>query len=149
MILQLILSIVLSPIASSYVAALAVGEPGLAVKLVRICRRESRCQPISIHTVDERKGWAAWRNAVRVGRLDPNRCIWHGRGSIGRWSTRGSWGTMAAYTVDYLADCYPPELLDVPIVGALAAARRLQGSRKRRGVTAVQRWAMRMPAAGI
>lgn len=140
MIRALLLAASLRPEAASHVAALAVGRPELGPRLVRICRRESRCQPIGIHDIDARLGRAAWRNAVRAGALDPAGCPWHRRGAPSRWSTRGSWGTMAAFTLRYLGGCLPPWVLDIPLVGALAAALRLDAARSSR-VPALRRWA--------
>ncbi len=118
--IALLLASILDPIAASYVGAALAGYPELAPQLVKICRRESHCTAIGVHAVDAGRSRAAWSDAVAVGWLDPS-CQPHRRGA---WSTRGAWGTMAAFTVVHLGRCVPPWVLDVPLVGAIAAARR-------------------------
>lgn len=140
--LLLLALVSIKPYQASHVAAYAVGDPSLADDLVRICRRESRCEAIGIHARDARFGRRAWKKAVSKGLLDPATCEHHRRGEPSRWATRGAWGTMAAYTLPYLGGCLPPEILDVPIVGAMAAALRLKAAKKTR-VPALSRWAGR------
>ena len=90
-------------------AALA-GEPDLGPVLVEVARRESGLELVSVHAIDSR-----YSDAVRL------------RGCTGDgWSTRGSHGVMAGYTMHHLpawARC-SPWVLDLPIVSAYASARR-------------------------
>lgn len=116
----LILAALLDPTVASIVGATIAGHPSFAADLLRICERESHCTAIGVHAIDAGRSRAAWSGAVAVGWLDP-RCQPHRRGA---WSTRGAWGTMAAYTVVHLGVCVPPWVLDVPLVGAIAATRR-------------------------
>lgn len=112
----------LDPVTSSAVAAVVVGQPELAPELVHICRRESHCRWIGAHATDAWAGTRMFRNAVRVGWLDPG-CKFH-RGARPRFSTRGVHGLSAAYSLRFIGTCLPPEVLDVPLVSAIAAARR-------------------------
>lgn len=117
-----ILLVVLDPVTSSAVAAVVVGQPELAPELIHICRRESHCRWIGAHATDAWAGTRMFRNAVRVGWLDPS-CQFH-RGARQRFSTRGVHGLSAAYSLRFIGRCLPPEVLDVPLVSAIAAARR-------------------------
>lgn len=115
---------ILDPRLAARVAALLVGEPELGDVLERVCTREApQCAIVGVHEGDRWMHASAWRMAVRSGDLDPQRCGWH-RLDAGAWSTRGAFGTVAAFTVHHLGACVPPWVLDIPLVGALAAARR-------------------------
>ena len=97
-----------------------------------ICNRESpQCSAVGIHAGDSVWSHRVHSRAVAVGILRPATCIWHSRGNGQRWSTRGAFGMMAAYSMQYLSICAPPEVLDIPIVSAYIAAKRLQVARKR------------------
>jgi hypothetical protein len=72
-----------------------------------------------------------YRNAMRVGWLDPT-CTFH-RGDPSRFSTRGVHGLSAAYSLHFVGGCVPPEVLDVPLVSAIAAARRAREQCTRHG----------------
>jgi len=72
-----------------------------------------------------------YNNATRVGWLNPQ-CPFH-RGSPGRFSTRGVHGLSAAYSLRFLGSCVPPEALDVPLLSAIAAARRAMSQCRRHG----------------
>ena len=62
---------------------------------------------------------------MRVGWLD-SWCPWHvGPDDPERFSVRGSFGLSAAYSLRFLGPCLPPELLDIPVISAFAAARRM------------------------
>lgn len=89
---------------ASHLGAWLAGAPELGPALERVCVREApRCQLRSVHEGDR------WME----------RTLGPGMG------TRGSWGTVAAYTVRWLPFGWrSPWLLDVPILGAYAAARR-------------------------
>lgn len=112
------------PIGSSALAAALVGEPSLAPELVAICRRESHCRPIGAHAIDRWAGPLMHRKAMRVGWLDAE-CPFH-HGAPERYATRGAFGLSAAYSLRFIGACMPPEALDVPLISAIAAARRAQ-----------------------
>lgn len=107
----------------------ATTDPELRAELRRVCWRESQCLPIGPHTktvgVDaaRRGGQRFHAAAVRAGYLDPERCEAHELGDPIRWSTRGAFGQIAAFTVRYLPACSAPKLLDDPAVAARAAVR--------------------------
>jgi hypothetical protein len=116
--------LLLDPVGSSWLAAVWVGEPQLAQELVATCRRESHCRLVGGHEQDASTGAVMRRKAMAVGWLDEE-CGWHA-GAGRRFSTRGVHGMSAAYTLRFVGECLPPEVLDVPFVSALAAARRMQ-----------------------
>jgi len=109
-------------VASSVLAAGLVGRPELSDELLAICRRESHCRIVGMHTADRWAGQRMRANALRVGWLD-SQCVFH-HGAGVRFSTRGVHGLSAAYSLRFLGDCVPPEALDVPLLSAIAAARR-------------------------
>lgn len=120
------------PVSSSWMAAGLVGEPSLGTELVAICRRESRCRPIGAHPRDASSGPLMHRKATIVGWLDPD-CLWH-HGDGYRFSTRGAHGLSAAYSLRFLGGwCLPPEALDVPLLSAIAAARRARAQCENHG----------------
>jgi hypothetical protein len=101
--------------------AAQVFAPGLESELVAICKRESKCKrAISIHRGDAMHHGRVWRRAVARGWLQP----WCQDSREG-WSTRGSHGLMAGYHMRYLGvPCLPAAALDVPLLSAIAAARK-------------------------
>lgn len=113
------------PDQAAYLAARMIGRPDIGRILHAICRRESRCTTIGIYRTDAWAGQLAYQRAVRAKKVRPDACPFHFRGDPSRWSTRGAYGTIAAYTVHHLGPCVPPESLDVPILAALAAAKRI------------------------
>ncbi len=123
-VMALLLRVALDPVASTHVGPWLVGEPDLADELMAICRRESHCRWVGAHHDDASAGRSMRRNAMRVGWLDPS-CAWH-HGDPRRFSTRGIHGMSAAYTLRFVGSCVPPEVLDVPLVSAIAATRRMQ-----------------------
>jgi hypothetical protein len=120
--LELILRIALDPALASYAGAALAGEPALGSTLLRICERESGCTLQGHHGIDAWRSRLVWADSVRAGVLEPVGCRWHTL-SAGPWSTSGPWGMMRGYAMRYLG-CAPVWLLDVPIVGAIVAARR-------------------------
>lgn len=115
-------------------AVVALGDEATELHLLRICWRESRCQRIGVHVTDERSD--GWGGQVRLGHLDA-RCQAHGpRRPPYRWTTRGAWRLSAPAHWHYLPACYQPEWLDVPIVSAMVAARKIHrecsGARNRK-----------------
>lgn len=125
---------VFDPRVASHVAALVVGEPALGPALERVCDRESDCTAVGVHAIDARWSSWAWQTAIGSGRIDPTCQPYHGG-----WSTRGAWGAMAAFTVAHAWPCAPAWVLDIPLVGAIAAARRMLHPDCRR-YAACRRW---------
>lgn len=118
----------MDPIASSQLVDVAFRDVPAGF-VTDTCIMESSCyasRPISIHAGDIAASLPAYGRAVRSGRLAPDRCAAHAaRGEVpGHWSTRGAHGLMAAYQVFRLGTCLPPEVLDVPLLSALAAGRK-------------------------
>lgn len=139
MLLPLLIAAVLDPRTASVAAALLHGDPELASRLVAICERESGCRAIGVHRCDAHRSRAAWSDAVANMRsLDPEACGWHAL-DAGPWSTSGPWGAMRAYSLPHLG-CWPAWSLDIPIVGAIAAIRRMRSPRCAR-VWGCSRWA--------
>lgn len=117
----LIAALALPPVPAARVAAKLYDVP--PAELVYITRRESSARWIGVHPRDASMSLVAWRNAVRVGWLRPAECAAH-RYRDGQWHTRGAFGLSAAYNLRYLGTCAPPEALDVPLLAAIAAARK-------------------------
>lgn len=112
----------LEPVTAAHVVAYAHGRPGLADGLVEVCRRESRCLRIGPHKIDaDLDPSDGYRGQVRLGHLRP----WCQRYRENAWHTRGAFGLSAASHHAYLFPCYPPEILDVPLVSAWVAARKM------------------------
>lgn len=131
--LDLILRIALDPKVASHTAALLVGEPALASELVATCTREApRCQIRGEHPKDSWASGRVWERAMRKGALDPN-CSWHWPMPGRNFSTSGPWGGMRVYQLKHIAaatgiSCMPLQVLDIPIVGAIATALRMQAA---------------------
>lgn len=111
------------PRPAATIAAWLVGRPSIADGLRAISWRESRNTRVGVHPGDAGRSDEVHANAVRVGWLDPANCPAHAY-RPGVWSTHGAWGLMAGYNLKWIGGCLPPEALDVPIVSALAAARK-------------------------
>ena len=130
--MRLILALLLTlpPVPAAHVAAWLNGRPDLVDRLVRICKRESRCKVIGLHskdaTLDPSDGWSG---QVRLEHLEP----WCQPYRPDTWSTRGAWGLSAASHWHYLPRCYQPEVLDVPLVSAWVATRKLMTGCPRKG----------------
>jgi len=111
-------------------AAAEVGRPDLEPELLRICKRESWCGrygEVGKHEIDGWAGQRSWERAVDRGWLSPEDCPEHQLGADPTdWSTRGLFGTIAAFALHrlepHLGECLSPELLDQPGPAALAAA---------------------------
>lgn len=125
--------LLLDPVQAAHAAAAIVGRPDIAPALIRICRRESNCTRIGVHARDSRPAASSYAGQIHWGHLDP-KC--QPRGDWRRWGTRGSWGMNAADAWPYREPCYTPESQDVPIIGALTAARmylaKCDGERRHR-----------------
>ena len=118
---ELVLLLNLGPAEAIEEAARRVGRPDIAPQLMKVCRRESRCEAIGVHEVDARPEASSYRGQVRLGHLDES-C--QPRGDWKRWGTRGMMGLNAADHWQWLPECYEPEMLDTPIVSAMIAARK-------------------------
>lgn len=138
LLLALLGLLVMGPEQAAYVAGAATGADSRT--LVRICQRESRCRRIGIHEGDAWVGEVAYRRA-REREWLPGWCPLHKDARPRRYATRGSWGQVAAYTLR--GWCLPPEVLDIPLVGAFFAAERLLRVRRGRALPAGERWARR------
>jgi len=122
----------MTPHGAAHLAAHLVGEPAMASELVRICHRESvgparrlpgTCKALRVHRGDAGHSRRVWERAASRGLIRP----WCQPYRPGQWSTRGSWGLMAAYNLRWLGiPCLPPEALDSPLLGAIAAANKLK-----------------------
>lgn len=108
----------LPPKPAAYLAAVLHGRPGIAKALIRVCRRESRCQTLGIHAIDSHLD--GWGGQVRLGHLR----AWCQPWAPMTWTTRGAWGLSAASHWRYLPACYPAAALDIPIVSAMVAAAK-------------------------
>ena len=123
----------LDPVEASAAGSRAAGHPELAGEVLAICRSETAgCRRVGIHRghVPRVPGSSFRRSASGI---DPEACDLHRGGSPERWGIRGPHGHAAAYAVRYLGPCVAPEALDVPIVSAWVAARRLAVLRQRYG----------------
>lgn len=109
------------PTRAAEVAVVIVGDSNALEPLLAICHRESRCRgDVGIHAIDEHLSSRGYRSQVRLGHLRP----WCQPYQSSAWATRGSWGLSAASHWEYLPPCYPPWVLDIPIVSAVVAARK-------------------------
>lgn len=119
----------LPPEPASRAGAAMVGRPDLADELVAICRRESPgsgCdEAVGLHPPTKNPVQAMYRKAVAKG--------WLGTCPINtardhhdreRFGVRGVHGLSAAYSLWHLGPCLAPELLDLPFMSAVVAARR-------------------------
>lgn len=104
-----------------------------AAFLRRVAMLESSSRPVGVHTRDRWLGQAMWEAAARVGWLRPDVCPGHALragGSRGEgWAPRGAWGVSAAYGLRWtgaVGCLLGPAILDVPAVGAVAAAGHLR-----------------------
>lgn len=106
--------------------------------LESICRRESHCLAVGLHAHDT-SGRIVFANAMRARYLGG--CLFHSLAwGSERWGTRGMYGQIAAYALQYLP-CSPPEILDIPLVDTYVAWRRLQVARTRSAPPRLKSWA--------
>ena len=106
---------------------------GYAEEVARICRTESRCSRIGLHVghAPRVRGEVFEARARRAGWIG-NDCPGHVEGGA-RWGVRGPHGNVAAYSVRHLQRCAVPEVVDVPLLSAIVACRRLEELRARYG----------------
>jgi hypothetical protein len=107
--------------------------PHLGGFITRLCFVESACRrPIGVHKIDSWAGRKVYRRAMARGLLNAT-CHWHKSPEdpsaewYAGWSTSGNHGMMTAYNVQYLGSCAPREAFAVPLLSALAAARKASG----------------------
>lgn len=109
-----------SPKVAAIVAAFLFGRIDIAPELIKICQRESRCEPVGVHARDAWLSRTSWKGQVQLGHLDRS-CQPYVHG---RWATRGPWGLNASAHWEYVPRCYEPHWFDVPLFSALVAARK-------------------------
>lgn len=107
----------LEPVPASRLAAWVTGAP--EADLVAIARRESQGRRIGVHAGDAWASRLACRKAKRRGWLDRDLDC-----RAGGYATRGAHGQMVAYNGWRVGVTRWVWLFDVPIVSAIAAARR-------------------------
>lgn len=110
-------------------------------ELLAILAVESRGQAVGVHTghAKRKPGGVFWRAAVAAGWLHPERCASHQSTDNGvGWGIRGAHGLAAAYSVHVLGECVGPEAIDVPLLSAVAAVRRLRVLARRYGLRTVE-----------
>lgn len=133
--LRLLQLLQLDPLEATIAAARLAGAPGWTSELLDLVAAESRGVAVGIHTGHVRRvgGERFFRAATRAGVIDPAGCEHHAEGGA-RWGIRGAHGLAAAYSVAHLGTCVAPEAIDVPLLSALAAVRRLQVLEQRYGL---------------
>ena len=127
----------LSPESATRLACALERYPDCA-EVLQLVKVESRGQAVGVHTEHASRvsGAVFWRRAVERGLLHPERCAEHQQTDGGHgWGPRGAHGHVGAYAVVYLGDCAGPELLDIPLVSAIVAIRRLRVMARRYGLT--------------
>lgn len=127
MLTTILLAVALLPTPlADYAGACLAGHPEMGPALHRIALRESRGRWVSIHQRDARWSAIARDKALFRGWLSPLCPFTRQREG---WASRGRHAQFAAYSLRFLGGlCLPPEILDVPVFSAIAAARRM-GSR--------------------
>lgn len=115
-------SSVTDPYQATLFATSIQGRSDLADDLHAICYRESRCRAIQVHEIDRHLSRNGWVGQVRLGHLNP-KCQPY---EDGQWATRGAFGLSAASHWAYLFPCYPPQILDIPLVSALVAVAKYE-----------------------
>jgi hypothetical protein len=119
----------LPPEPATRAGAAMAGRTDLADELVDICRRESPgddCTTlVGAHPPVANRARAMYRKAVKRGWLATcadNTAV--DTADQDRFGVRGAHGLSAAYSLWHLGDCLAPEVLDVPFLSAVIAARR-------------------------
>lgn len=134
----LILSIVFHVHTSA--AFVSMGDEKVYRDLLKVCQRETRCSLVFAHSTDSELSGRGWYGQVRLGHLDAScqpkrqKCLLTtpGRGDEVRstcWASHGAWGLSAASSWEEISPwwrCYRPWVLDIPIVSAAIAAKRLK-----------------------
>jgi len=119
----------LPPEPATRAGAAMAGRPDLARELVDICRRESPgndCATlVGSHPPTANRARAMYRKAIQRGWLAT--CPLNTASDTAdqdRFGVRGAHGLSAAYSLWHIGDCLAPEVLDVPFLSAVIAARR-------------------------
>lgn len=128
----------LEPREATVFAARLLGARDLEPELLRLVEVESRGVRVGVHTrhAPRRPGRVFWDRAVAARWLRPDLCDEHmrGPGDAAGWGIRGVHGHAAAYAVRYLGECVPAAAIDVPLLSAVAAVRRLRELERRYGL---------------
>ena len=136
------------PDEANAVAAALVGRPDLEPELVRRCASESgccradkarrppvaRCARFGLHGTRHNPPGSVYHRAA-ASRLSPQTCPEHQRGEVERWGVRGIHGNAGTIGALVLGACVAPEALDVPLLSAIATARRLVEMERAHGLT--------------
>ena len=119
----------LPPEPATRAGAAMAGRADLARELVDICRRESPgsdCATlVGAHPPRANLARAMYRKAIKRGWLAT--CPLNTATDTtdqDRFGVRGAHGLSAAYSLWHIGDCLAPEVLDVPFLSAVIAARR-------------------------
>ena len=145
-VLTTILRLLLESQLANDVGAYAAGRPEYAPEIFRICRRESwGCRRIGVHVGHvARLPPSVFVAAARRSGVFDGGC-WTHRVAAVEWGPRGPHGHVPGHALKHLPRCTPPAALDVPLVSAYVAARRLEelASRYRRRSPAARAHAWR------
>ncbi len=119
----------LPPEPATRAGAAMAGRPDLADELVDICRRESpgsSCTTVvGLHPPSLNPVEGMYRKASERGWLAtcPENTA-HDAADRERFGVRGVHGLSAAYSLWHLGPCLAPEVLDIPFISAVIAAKR-------------------------
>lgn len=117
MLTLILAALALPPIPAAKIAARALDVPEQA--LVAITIRESRGQRIGVHEIDAWASRRACRKARRVRWLAEDVDC-----TTGDWATVGPQGLFTAYHLRFVGLARWPWVFRIPLVSAVAAARR-------------------------
>lgn len=133
--LRLLQLLMLDPVEATIAAARLAGAPGWTSELLDLMEIESRGVQVGLHDRHAPRigGSRFFRRAVAARVIDPAGCRHHKEGGP-RWGIRGVHGLAAAYSVQHRGACVAPEAIDVPLLSALAAVRRLRLLERRYGL---------------
>ena len=121
---------------ASYAGARIAGSPTLGKEISAIAWRESRHTRVGIHKGDSWASGTAYKRALAKGYISPLCPVW---GPPKEYGVRGAHGLMSAYHLRYLPiPCLPPQVFDIPVVSAYAAAKKAQDICKRYGACTKQ-----------
>lgn len=96
--------------------------------IVDTCIMESGCRrPLGVHVGDAWAGRRVYDGLVRRGKVDAACQFYAPDGTsewYEQWSTIGNHGLMYGYNRRHIGTCFPIQWFEIPIVSALAAARK-------------------------
>ena len=115
-------------------------------EVVRICTRESHCQPVSTHELDGRYGRSMYENAMRVGWLNADCREEYDQIPGPEWAPRGLYGMSPSYHFRRVKDlfdenCPHPSRFDDPFIATMAAIRYIQAYQKQGCAARLRSWA--------